>query len=138
MRDASETPATPMMPHMRRSVSHASRNGAEIYVSEPRDRLLDLAVPQADAEGPVGGTDSSRTVDRNPQLTRERLHSPGALRRARDDHAAVGFAEQQFVRRATCVVRRQIHIETVSAFLVGPTHGHFGQRNGEAALRAVV
>jgi hypothetical protein len=69
-----------MMPHILRSVSHTSRNGAEIYVSETRDRLLDLPVSQGDAEGPILRADGAGAEERHAELAGERLYCTGALR----------------------------------------------------------
>src|SRR2546425_12993476 len=99
-----------MMPHMRRSVSHASRNGAEIYVSEPGDRLLDLSVSQRDAEGAVHGTYRTGPQDRDTKLTGQRLDRRRALRRTGDYGAPMGFAKKNLVRREACGVRRQINV----------------------------
>src|ERR1043166_9927420 len=127
-----------MIPHILRSVSHASRNSAEIYVAQPPDRLLDLSVSQRDLEGALGGADGAGAMDRNAQLTREHLYRPGALRSARDNCPAVRFAEQQLVRRASCVVRRQVNVESKSVFLVRAAHGDFRERDGQSPMRAVV
>src|SRR2546428_642607 len=48
-----------------RSVSHASRNGVEIYVPQTRDRLLDLSVLQRDAESSICRTHGACAADRN-------------------------------------------------------------------------
>jgi hypothetical protein len=64
---------------MLRSISHASRNSVEIYVSEPRDRLLDLSVSQPDAEGPIYGTHGARAADRDAELTGESLYDARAI-----------------------------------------------------------
>ena len=62
-----------------RSVSHASRNGAEIYVPQPCDRLFDLSVSQRDAEGPIRRAYGARPEQRDAELAGERLHGPLAL-----------------------------------------------------------
>src|SRR5213593_1497068 len=46
-----------MMPHILRSVSHASRNGAELYVSETRDRRMGPSASRCE-------TDRSRSLSR--------------------------------------------------------------------------
>src|SRR5436190_6808426 len=105
MRDASETPATPMMPHMLRSVSHASRNGAEIYVSQPRDRLLDLSVSQRDADTSIYIADLARAGARHAQLAGQCLNRPDPILGTGDNGAGVGFAEHHLVRGERCAVR---------------------------------
>src|SRR6266576_7368366 len=105
MRDASETPATPMMPHMLRSVSQASRNGAEIYVPQPRHRLVDLSVSQRDAESSVCIAHLARAGARHAQLAGQCLNCPDTILGTGDYGAAVGFAEQHLVRGERCAVR---------------------------------
>src|SRR6266478_7585186 len=138
MRDASETPATPMMPHILRSVSHTSRNGAEIYVSETRDRLLDLSVSQRDAEGPILRADGAGAEERDAELAGQRLHCSRALRGTRNDGATVGFAEQKLVRREACGVRRQIHVKAEPVFLIRAPHRDLGEGDTQPSVRAVV
>src|SRR6266576_590683 len=105
MRDASETPATPMMPHMLRSVSHASRDGAEIYVPQPRHRLLDLSVSQRDADTPIYIADLARARARHAQLAGQCLNCPDSILGTCDDGTAVRFAEQHLLRGERCAVR---------------------------------
>src|SRR6267378_3426334 len=107
-----------MMPHILRSVSHASRNCAEIYVSEPRDRLLDLSVSQRNAEGPILRAHGASAKQGDAELAGERLDRGHALRGTRDDGAPVRLAEQKLVRREPCGVRRQIHVEAEPVFLI--------------------
>src|SRR5437667_48921 len=83
MRDASGTPATPMMPHMLRSVSHASRNGAVIYVAQPGDRLVDRSVSQHKTEGPIHGTHRAGAEQRDTELAGQCLYRRRAPRSAR-------------------------------------------------------
>src|SRR5258707_2961864 len=104
MRDASGTPATPMMPHMLVSVSHTPWNGAEIYVAQPADRLVDRPVSQGDPEGALGAAHAARSEERHAQLAGDPLNRSRALRLGRDDGATVGFAERQLLRRESCVV----------------------------------
>src|SRR5439155_22856992 len=118
MRDASGTPATPMMPHMLRSVSHASRNGAVIYVAQPGDRLVERSVSQRKAEGPIHGTHRAGAEERDTELAGQCLYRRRALLCARNHGAAVGFAEQQLVGREACGVGRQIDVETKTRLLV--------------------
>src|ERR1041385_1484886 len=112
-------PATPMMPHISPSVSHAPWNGAEIYVAEPRDRLVDASVSQLDADGAIRGPHSPNPLRAHSQLARQRLHRARALGRAGDYGAAVRFAEEEFVRPQSCAVRPQVNVQTESLFLIG-------------------
>src|SRR5260370_16033 len=118
------------MPHISYSVSHASRNSAEIYVSQTDNRLLDGSVAQCDSEAPVDWTDGTGSQSRDAQLTRQRLNGGGALQSAGDDGASVRFAEQNLVRGEACVVRRQIHVESEARVLVRPAHRHFRKCDG--------
>src|SRR5882672_3527014 len=126
------------MPHILRSVSHASRNGAEIYVAEPRDRLLDLSVSQRDAESPFLRAYRARAKQRDAKLARQRLHRPDTLRCAGDDGSPVGLAEQYLVRGERCAVRGQVNVQTKSVLLIRTTHRDLSECNAESALRAVM
>src|SRR3989442_15177097 len=126
------------MPEMRRSVSHRSGNGAEIYVAQPGDRLVDRAVSQRDAEGAVHGTYRTRPQDRDSKLTGQRLDWRRALRRTGDHGAPVGFAEQKLVRREACGVRRQIHVEAEPVFLIRSPHRDFREGDAQPTVRTVV
>src|SRR5258705_6238159 len=105
MRAASGTPATPMMPHMLRSVSHAPGNRAEIYLAQPSHRRCDRIVSQSDAEGTVHRADHADALRRDTELAGQHVNRSGTLRRTRDHGAAVGFAEQYLVRRERCAIR---------------------------------
>src|SRR5262245_15051865 len=118
-----------MIPHILRSISHASRNGAEIYVPQPRDRLLDFPVSQREAESSVHGADLARAVTWHAQLTGERLDRGRAFRWARDYGAAVRFAEQQLRRRKSYAVRRKINVQTESMFRKGSAHRDLRERD---------
>src|SRR5437870_12370435 len=50
----------------------------------------------------------------------------------------MGFAEQEIDSRQPQGVSREIEVETESGLLVRTAHGHFSQRDAEAALRAIV
>jgi hypothetical protein len=51
-----------MMPHMRRLVSDAPGDRAEIYVAYPGNGLRDLRVAQVDPENTAGGAYGSHAV----------------------------------------------------------------------------
>src|SRR6267378_2392798 len=138
MRDASETPATPMMPHILRSVSHASRNSVGIYVSEPRNTLLHLAVSQGDADGTVARSHRAAPQRWDAQLAGQCLDGAGALWRTGNYSAAVGFAEENLVGREACSVRREIYNQTEARFRIGAAHGDLRERNTQPAVRTVV
>src|SRR4030088_2017521 len=95
MRAASGTPVTPMMPHIRLSISHASGYAPEIYLSETLDGVLEggVAQPQADCTAARRhGTDSlcGYTV-----LLRQRRHGARPLRRACDHGPPMRFAKEE-------------------------------------------
>src|SRR5512145_284768 len=127
-----------MMPHIVRSVSHAPWNGAEIYVSQPANRLCDRSVAQCDAESAARGSNAATTQCGHTEFAGQRLNRRGALRWTRNYGAAVAFAEQQLVRSERCTVRGQINVEPEAKFLIRRTHRNLGERDRKAAMRAVV
>src|SRR6267378_2113341 len=106
------------MPHISYSVSHASRNSAEIYVSQTDNRLIDGSVAQGDSEGSVDWTDGTGSHGRDAQLTRQRLNGCGAFRCASDDGATVRFAAVQ-------ALAGELGVPAVRAGSVGPVNGPF-------------
>src|SRR5690242_5811245 len=98
MRAASGTPVTPMMPHIRWSVSHATGNGREIYLPELPDGLLDVRVTQAHPHGSPTRAYAPDPPRGDAELLGERRNSHRALRCAGHNGAAVGLAEEQLVR----------------------------------------
>src|SRR6266850_3001117 len=127
-----------MMPHILRSVSHASRNSVEIYVSEPPNMLLHLAVSQGDADGTVARSHRAAAQHWDAQLAGQCLDGAGALGGTGNYSSAVGFAEENLVGREACGVRREIHIQTEARFRIGAAHGDLRERNTQPAVRAVM
>src|SRR2546430_14608592 len=75
---------------------------------------------------------------RDTELPGQRLNGGGTLGDTADHGAAVRFGKQHLVRREACGVRRQIHVETESYFLVWTTHRNFGESHTQTPLRAVM
>src|SRR5436190_1691825 len=131
-------PVTPMMPHILRSVSHATRKAREIYLSQPLHGVLDARVAQPQAQGAAALTHRAGAVRGHTELLRQRHDGGGALGRAGDDSAAVGLAEQQLYGRQAEAVTGEIDVEPKPGFLVRPSHRDLGERDAEPALRAIV
>src|SRR5207237_9053593 len=77
-----------------RSISHASRNSAEIYVPQTLDRLLDGSpVAQCDSKSAVDRSDAPDSQDRDTELTCQCLNGGSKLRCAGDYGADVALPE---------------------------------------------
>src|SRR6266550_2354153 len=137
-RAASETPVTPMMPHICPSISHASGYAREIYLSETLDGVLDGRVAQPQAHRAATLRYGSDPLRRHTQLLRQGRYRGRALRRARDNGSPLRLAEQEIDSRQPQAVRGEIDVETESRLVVRTAHGNFGERDSEAAVRAVV
>src|ERR687887_341180 len=90
---ASGTPVTPMMPHIRCSVSHATGDAREIYLAQPSDGVLDVCVPQPQPHGAAPVRHHADAQRGHTELLSERGDRRGALRCAGDHGATVGFTE---------------------------------------------
>src|SRR5437763_1019761 len=127
-----------MMPHMSWSVSHATGYRAEIYVAQPPDTVRHLSVAQPDAHTPATLAHRARAVRRHAEVPGERGDGAPALGVAGDHRAAVRLAEEHFVRRETCNVRREVDVEAEAGLVVRAAHGDLREGDAQPALGTVV
>src|SRR5438093_4029156 len=125
-----------MMPHIRPSVSHASRDRREIYLAQPVDGVCELRVAQPEPHDAAPHAHRTDALGRHAQFPRQGRHRGGAVGGAGDDGSPLRLAEQQLDSRQSQAVSGEIDLQAEARLVVRAAYRHLGERDAQAALRS--